>query len=100
MIRWAVFLAVLFVLGGHSDTTQLAGAADKSTNIWVNEGKVGVGPLLVVEGGPRAEMARPGETSEKEGKVIILERLRQLGIGPNGRPGKPQSFDPAKVSDQ
>jgi hypothetical protein len=100
MIRWAALLAAFLVLGGYSYTTQLVGAEDKSTNIWVYEGKVGVGPPLLVEGGPKAEMGWPGEISEKEWEEIILGRLQQLHIGPDGRPGKPQSFDSAKVSDQ
>jgi hypothetical protein len=88
------------VAGVRGTVYNLKVAADKSTNIWVYEGKVGVGPPLLVEGGPKTELAWPGEVSEKEWEEIILGRLQQLYIGPDGNPGKPRSFDPAKVSDQ
>jgi len=81
-------------------TYNLKAAADKSTEISVYQGKVGVGPPLLVEGGPKEEMAWPIQVSEKKWEEIILGKLQRLYIGPDGTPGKPESFDPLKEKDE
>ena len=88
------------VAGVRGTTYNLKVGADKSTEILVYEGKVGVGPPLIVEGGPKEEMAWPIQVSEKKWKEIILGKLQRLYIGPDGKPGKPESFDPLKEKDE
>ena len=88
------------VAGVRGTVYNLKVDADKSMNISVYEGKVGVGPPLIVEGGPKEEMAWPMQVSEKKWEEIILGKLQKLYIGPDGKPGKPVSFDPLKEKDE
>ena len=88
------------VAGVRGTTYNMKAKADKSTEISVYEGKVGVGPPLIVEGGPKEEMAWPMQVSEKKWEEIILGKLQKLYIGPDGKPGKPVSFDPLKEKDE
>jgi len=88
------------VAGVRGTTYNLKAKADKSTEISVYEGKVGVGPPLIVEGGQKEEMAWPMQVSEKKWEEIILGKLQKLYIGPDGKPGKPISFDPSKEKDE
>jgi hypothetical protein len=87
------------IVGVRGTTYDVKTASDKSTEISVYEGKVGVEPL-VVEGGPKEEIEWPKEVTEKEWKEIILRRLQRLYVGPDGKPGKPYSFDPEKEKDE
>jgi hypothetical protein len=87
------------VAGVRGTTYHLKARADKSTEILVYEGKVGVGPPLIVEGGSKEEMAWPKQVSEKKWEEIILGKLQRLYIGPDGKPGKPVSFDPLQEKD-
>jgi len=88
------------VAGVRGTTYNLKAGADKSTEISVYEGKVGVGPPLIVEGGPKEETAWPIQVSEKKWEEIILGKLQKLYIGPDGKPGEPVSFDPLKEKDE
>jgi len=88
------------VLGVRGTAYNLRVAADKSTDISVYEGKVGVQPPLIVEGGPKEEIEWPAEVSEKKWEEIILRQFQKLHIGPDGRPGKPESFDPEEEKDE
>lgn len=88
------------VAGVRGTTYNLKARADKSTEISVYEGKVGVGPPLIVEGSSKEEMAWPVQVSEKKWEEIILGKLQKLYIGPDGIPGKPLSFDPLKDKDE
>lgn len=88
------------VAGVRGTTYNLKAKADKSTEISVYEGKVGVGPPIIVEGGQKEEMAWPMQVSEKKWEEIILGKLQKLYIGPDGKPGKPVSFDPSKEKDE
>ena len=88
------------VAGVRGTTYNLKAGADKSTEISVFEGKVGVGPPLIVEGGAKEEMTWPIQVSEKKWEEIILGKLQRLYIGPDGKPGKPESFDPLKEKDE
>ena len=88
------------VAGVRGTTYNLKAKADKSTEISVYEGKVGVGPPLIVEGGPKEEMVWPMQVSEIKWEEIILGKLQKLYIGPDGKPGKPVSFDPLKEKDE
>jgi len=88
------------VAGVRGTTYNLKAGADKSTEISVYEGKVGVGPPLIVEGGPKEEMVWPMQVSEIKWEEIILGKLQKLYIGPDGKPGKPVSFDPLKEKDE
>ena len=88
------------VAGVRGTTYNLKADADKSTEISVYEGKVGVGPPLLIEGGPKKEMVWPSQVSEKKWEEIILGKLQRLYIGPDGKPGKPESFDPLQEKDE
>lgn len=88
------------VAGVRGTVYNLEVAKDTSTNIWVYEGKVGVGPPVLVEGGSKDEIAWPAEVSEKKWAEIILARLQRLHIGADGKPGKPAFFDPAQEKDE
>ena len=88
------------VAGVRGTTYNMKAKADKSTEISVYEGKVSVGPPLIVEGGPKEEVAWPMQVSEKKWEEIILGKLQKLYIGPDGKPGKPVSFDPLKEKDE
>jgi len=88
------------VAGVRGTTYNLTAGADKSTEIKVYEGQVGVGPPLIIEGGPKEEMAWPRQVSEKKWDEIILGKLQKLYIGPDGKPGKPVSFDPLEEKDE
>ena len=57
-------------------------------------------PPLIVEGGPKEEIEWPAEVSEKKWEEIILRQFQKLHIGPDGRPGKPESFDPEEEKDE
>jgi hypothetical protein len=88
------------VAGVRGTTYNLKAGADKSTEISIYEGKVGIGPPLIVEGAPKEEMAWPNQVSERKWEEIILGKLQRLYIGPDGKPGKPVSFDPLKEKDE
>jgi hypothetical protein len=88
------------VAGVRGTVYNLEVAKDTSTSIWVYEGKVGVGPPVLVEGVAKDEMAWPAEVSEKKWTEIILARLQRLHIGADGQPGKPVSFDPDRQTDE
>jgi ferric-dicitrate binding protein FerR (iron transport regulator) len=87
------------VAGVRGTAYNLKVAADKSTDISVYEGEVGVQPPLIVEGGPKQEVEWPAEVSEKKWEEIILRQFQRLHIGPDARPGKPESFDPEEEKD-
>ena len=88
------------VAGVRGTVYDLRTAADKSTDIRVHTGRVAVGPALVVAGGPKKEMDWPGQVTEQEWEEIILGKLQKLHIGPDGKPGKPTSFDPQIERDE
>jgi len=88
------------VAGVRGTVYNLEVAKDTSTNIWVYDGKIGVGPPVLVEGGAKDEIAWPAEVNEKRWAEIILARLQRLYIGADGKPGKPVSFDPAREKDE
>jgi len=54
----------------------------------------------MVEGGQKEEIAWPLPVSEKKWEEIIIGKLQRLHIGPDGKPGKPISFDPLKEKDE
>jgi hypothetical protein len=88
------------VIGVRGTVYNLEAGDDKSTDISVYKGKVSVGPPSMVAGGPKEEMSWPKEVSEKKWEEIILGKLQRLHIGADGKPGKPQSFDPKKEKDE
>ena len=88
------------VAGVRGTIYDLKAAADTSTTVLVYAGNVGVSPPRLIEGGPKEEMTWPDEVSEQKWKEIILGRLQKLRIGPDGRPGKPVSFDPQIEKDE
>ena len=45
-------------------------------------------------------MAWPAQVSEDEWEEIVLGKLQRLHIGPDGKPGKPVKFDPARKTDE
>ena len=87
------------ILGVRGTVYDVKAAADKSADIYVYEGIVGVGPPLFEKDGRKEEVAWPTEVSEKQWEEIILKQLNRLHIGSDGKPGKPASFDPEKVKD-
>ena len=88
------------VAGIRGTVFNLSAAKDKSTEVSVYDGKVGVGPPILVEGGPKKEMTWPEQVSEKKWEEIILMKHQRLHIGSTGVPGRPQSFDPEKETDE
>lgn len=88
------------VVGVRGTVFNVKTAADRSADILVYEGLVGVGPPLIIEGGPKEEIKWPVEVSEKKWEEIILTRLQKLHIYPDGTPGKPESFEPAREEDE
>jgi len=88
------------VAGVRGTAYNLKVASNKSTVISVYEGKVGVQPPLIVEGGPKEKIEWPVQVSEKKWEEIILRQFQRLHIGPDGRPGKPGSFDPEQEKDK
>lgn len=88
------------VIGVRGTVYNLDVAADKSADVSVFKGIVGVGPPLFVEGAPKEEIAWPMEVTEKKWEEIILKQLQRLHISADGKPGKPESFDPAKEKDE
>jgi hypothetical protein len=88
------------VAGVRGTVYDLRTAADKSTDIRVHTGRVAVGPALVVAGGPKEEIAWPQQVTEQKWEEIILGKLQKLHIGPDGKPGKPTSFDPQVEKDE
>jgi ferric-dicitrate binding protein FerR (iron transport regulator) len=87
------------VAGVRGTVYDMRAAADRSTDIWVYEGRIAVGPPLLKEGAEREEIAWPREVDEKVWEEIVLAKLQRLHIGPDGRPGKPAGFDPEKEKD-
>jgi len=87
------------VVGVRGTVYNLAAARDSSTDVYVYDGVVGVGPPMVAEGAAREEVAWPAQVSEKQWEEIILAKLQRLHIGADGRPGKPQAFDPEAEMD-
>ncbi|MFC1532042.1 FecR domain-containing protein [Thermodesulfobacteriota bacterium] len=75
-------------------------ADDKSADIYVFKGTVGVGPPLFVENGSKKEISWSQQVSEKEWEEIILKQLQRLHIGADGKPGKPVLFDPKIEKDE
>jgi len=88
------------IIGVRGTVYNVDAATDKSADISVFEGIVGVGPPLFVKEGPKEEIAWPMEVSEKKWEEIILKQLQRLHIGTDGKPGKPESFDPEKEKDE
>jgi len=88
------------VIGVRGTVFNVKAAANKSADVLVYEGLVGVGPPIIVEGGPKEEIEWPVEVSEKKWEGIILVRLQKLHISPDGTPGKPESFIPEKEDDE
>jgi hypothetical protein len=88
------------VIGVRGTVYNLDVADDKSADVSVFKGIVGVGPPLFVEGAPKEEIAWPMEVTEKKWEEIILKQLQRLHIGADGKPGKPASFDPVKEKDE
>ena len=88
------------VAGVRGTVYNLEVAKDTGTRIWVYEGKIGVGPPVLVASGAKKEMVWPAEVSEKKWEEIILVRLQRLHIGADGQPAKPTAFDPDKEKDE
>ena len=87
------------VVGVRGTVYHLVSGADRSADVYVYEGRVGVGPPVLAPGAPREEISWPAEVSEQQWEEIILGKLQRLRIGADGRPGKPQAFDPQAVRD-
>ena len=87
------------VAGVRGTVYDLHAAADRSTDIWVYDGRVAIGPQPVKEADAREEMEWPRQVTESEWEEIILGKLQRLHIGPDGRPEKPVRFDPDKEKD-
>jgi len=87
------------VVAVRGTTYDLKTEKDESAAISVYQGKVAVGPPLLVEGGQKEEFTWPVELSEKKWEEIIVGQLQRLRIGMDGRPGKPEGFDPIKEKD-
>jgi hypothetical protein len=87
------------VAGVRGTVYDLHATADRSTDIWVYDGRVAVGPPRVEAAAAREEMEWPRQVSESEWEEIILGKLQRLHIGPDGQPGKPLRFDPEKEKD-
>lgn len=87
-------------IGVRGTVYRIDAAADSSADIYVYDGKVGVGPPIISEGAAKEAFAWPAEVSEKQWEEIILRELQRLRIDSAGRPGKPEAFDPAKEVDE
>ena len=87
------------VVGVRGTVYNLQAAADGSAEVYVYDGLVGVAPPVLNPGAAREEIAWPTEVSEAQWKEIILAKLQRLRIGADGRPGKPEAFDPQTVRD-
>jgi hypothetical protein len=87
------------IIGVRGTVYNLKTAADKSTDILVYEGVVGVGPPIITKDGPKKEISWPTEVTEKQWEEIILRRLQKLHISADGRPGKPEKFTPDDEKD-
>ena len=87
------------VCGVRGTVYDLHAFADKSTDVYVFDGSVAVGPPLIKEDADHEEMEWPQQVSENEWEEIILGKLQQLHIGPDGKPDKPVQFDPAEKKD-
>lgn len=87
------------VCGVRGTVYDLRALADGSTDIWVYEGRVAVGPPLVKEDAAHQEIQWPRQVSENEWEEIILGKLQKLHIGPDGKPDMPVTFDPSKEKD-
>jgi ferric-dicitrate binding protein FerR (iron transport regulator) len=87
------------VVGVRGTTYNIDANADKSAEISVFEGRVGVAPPLVEAGGPKEQISWPAQVSEQQWEEIILAKLQKLRIGRDGKPGKPQPIDLAKVDE-
>jgi len=88
------------IIGVRGTVYHLAADRDRSADIYVYEGLVGVGPPVLVAGAAREEIAWPTQVSEKQWEEIILAKLQRLRIESDGRPGKAQAFDPQAVRDR
>jgi len=69
------------------------------TEVSVFSGTVAVGPVKMAADGPKKEMAWPGEVTERQWEEILLGRLQRLRVGVDGRPDRPQAFDPTAEAD-
>jgi len=87
------------VVGVRGTVYNLAAARDRSADIFVYDGRVGVGPPVLAPGAAREEVAWPAEVTEAEWEEIILGKLQRLRIGTDGRPGAPEAFAPEAVRD-
>jgi hypothetical protein len=87
------------VAGVRGTVYSVKAGEDNSSEFSVYEGQVGVGPPLIAQGAEKKEIAWPQEVSEAKWKEIVLSRLTRLKVGPDGKPGKPEPFDPAKEKD-
>lgn len=88
------------VCGVRGTVYDLHAFDDKSTDIYVYDGSVAVGPPLIKEDADHEEMEWPMQVSENEWEEIILGKLQRLHIGSDGKPGKPVAFDPSEKTDE
>ena len=88
------------IVGVRGTVYNVYAALDRSTQVSVYYGLVGVSPPIILEGAKREEMPWPVEVTEKKWEEIILKRLQRLYIGSDGMPEKPESFDPVKEKDE
>ena len=88
------------VVGIRGTTYDLIANPDKSAQVSVFEGSVGVAPAPVEAGAAHEEIAWPVEISESEWEEIILGQLQRLNIGPDGKPAQPRAFSPDVDKDE
>jgi hypothetical protein len=88
------------VVGVRGTVYNLIAARDRSADIQVYEGLVGVGPPLLVEGAAREEIQWPSQVSERQWEEIILAKLQRLRIDAEGRPGSVEALDAEAVRDR
>jgi hypothetical protein len=88
------------VVGVRGTVYNLLAKADKSLDVLVYEGRVGVKPPLISKGAKKKEISWPREVSEKQWEEIILGKLRKLHIRADGTPEKPKTFDPKEELDE
>ncbi|MCG6892507.1 MAG: FecR family protein [Desulfobacteraceae bacterium] len=87
-------------IGVRGTVYRIDAAVDKSADIYVYQGVVGVGPPIIAEGAAKEAFSWPAEVSEQQWEEIILRQLQRLRIDRSGRPGRPEAFDPAKEVDE
>jgi hypothetical protein len=87
------------VVGVRGTVYNLIAAADQSTDVFVYQGRVGVAPPLVAPDASHEQIQWPAQVTEAQWEEIILVKLQKLHVGPDGRPGKPQIFQPEAEAD-